>query len=101
MHNSRVRNAYPKVDSAHSRVRPGFLHSSSGEAIMECHGSNRHELERAEPQFDLRSRTFQLLGVDLTQIDGALRSHGPATDGRDRYRHVAVEERCVTLPVVL
>lgn len=27
-------------------------------------------LERAEPQFDLRTRMFQLLGVDLTQIDG-------------------------------
>ena len=30
----------------------------------------RKTLERAEPQFDLRGRMFQILGVDLTQIDG-------------------------------
>lgn len=30
----------------------------------------RKSLEPTEPQFDLRTRMFQLLGVDLTQIDG-------------------------------
>jgi len=30
----------------------------------------RKTLERAEPQFDLRTRMFRILGVDLTQIDG-------------------------------
>ena len=30
----------------------------------------RKSLERTEPQFDLRTRMFQILGVDLTQIDG-------------------------------
>jgi transposase len=30
----------------------------------------RKSLERCEPQFDLRTRMFQILGVDLTQIDG-------------------------------
>lgn len=30
----------------------------------------RKSLERNEPQFDARGRMFQLLGVDLTQIDG-------------------------------
>lgn len=30
----------------------------------------RKKLERNEPQFDARSHAFQLVGVDLTQIDG-------------------------------
>lgn len=30
----------------------------------------RKTLERSEPQFDARGRAFQILGVDLTQIDG-------------------------------
>lgn len=30
----------------------------------------RKSLDRGEPQFDLRTRMFQILGVDLTQIDG-------------------------------
>ena len=30
----------------------------------------RKNLERNEPQFDARGRAYQLLGVDLTQIDG-------------------------------
>ena len=30
----------------------------------------RKNLEPSEPQFDLRGRMFQILGVDLTQIDG-------------------------------
>lgn len=37
---------------------------------MPASTKTRKTLERAEPQFDLRTRMFQLLGVDLTQIDG-------------------------------